>query len=405
MIAALAQGSTLLKNALFSDDSRYFAQALTNLGFEITLNQDDHSMLIEGLGGKIPAENAELFIGNAGTAARFLTAMLTIGHGTYYLDGIDRMRQRPIGDLLMALNNLGAHTEGSLFKQSQIPNQASICPPVIITSSGLPGGVTSIRGELSSQFLSGLLMVAPYAQDGIVINVEGPLHSKPYIELTLSVMADFGIEVEREGYRLFRVAPDTYTTPGIYNIESDASAASYFFAIPAICGGWVEVANLSRSARQGDIAFLDILAKMGCTVKEVSGAIRVTGAKELTGVKVDMSNISDTAMTLAAIAPFANGPTTISGIASSRIKETDRISATVTELRRIGVHVDEYPDGMTIHPCEVIHPTLIKTYDDHRIAMAFALIGLRVPGIEVENPDCVAKTFPGFFDVMAKLSN
>ncbi|MFL7867646.1 MAG: 3-phosphoshikimate 1-carboxyvinyltransferase [Anaerolineales bacterium] len=397
LVAALAEGTTRLENALFSDDSEYFAQALTSLGFEIILNEDARSMTLSGLGGNIPAAQAALYIGNAGTAARFLTAMLTLGHGEYKIDGVERMRQRPIGDLVRALRKLGANLEGTLL------DQETVCPPVSIYASGLPGGNTTIRGDISSQFLSGLLMVAPYAQKQVEISVEGPLHSKPYIDLTLDVMADFGIEVQREGYDYFQVKPDKYRSPGTYQIESDASAASYFFAVPAICGGWVAVANLSRSARQGDIAFVDILAQMGCSVNELPDALCITGPDRLKGVDVDMSNISDTSITLAAIAPFAESPTTIRGIASSRLKETDRIAATVNELRRLGVQVDEFPDGMTIYPSKAIQPAQIHTYDDHRMAMAFALVGLRVPGIEIQNPGCVAKTFPDYFDVLEKL--
>jgi 3-phosphoshikimate 1-carboxyvinyltransferase len=408
LVSALAEGTTHLKNALFSEDTHYFAQALADLGFDVILDKDSKTMTLTGYGGEIPAKQADLFIGNAGTAARFLTAMLTIGDGEFYLDGADRMRQRPIGDLVVALNHLGAKISG---KQSAIPLTAlgtdsrlrSFCPPVTINASGLPGGSTSIRGDISSQFLSGLLMVAPYARNEVVINVEGPLHSRPYIDLTLGVMADFGIDIERKGYARFRVTPDKYHSSETYTIESDASAASYFFAAPAICGGWVEVDNLTRTTRQGDIAFLDVLAQMGCTVTEVGGAVRVSGSERLQGVDVDMSNISDTSMTLAAIAPFAETPTTIRGIASSRVKETDRIAATVAELRQLGVQVREHPDGMTIDPCKEFHPAQIKTYDDHRIAMAFALVGLRIPGIEIKNPGCVAKTFPAYFDVLERL--
>jgi 3-phosphoshikimate 1-carboxyvinyltransferase len=323
--------------------------------------------------------------------------MLTLGHGQYQVDGVKRMRQRPIGDLVVALRQLGADLEGTLA------DQESLCPPVRIHASGLPGGKTAIRGDISSQFLSGLLMVAPYAHKQVEITVKGPLHSKPYIDLTLDVMADFGIEVQREGYVNFHVKPDKYRSPGDYPIESDASAASYFFAVPAVCGGWVAVANLSRSARQGDIAFVDILDQMGCRVNELPDAIRITGPDRLKGVDVDMSNISDTSITLAAIAPFAETPTNIRGIASSRLKETDRIAATVTELRRLGVQVDEFPDGMTIYPCKDIQPAQIQTYDDHRLAMAFALVGLQIPGIKIQNPECVAKTFPDYFDVLQKL--
>jgi 3-phosphoshikimate 1-carboxyvinyltransferase len=408
LIAALAEGKSTLENALFSDDSHYFAQALTDLGFEVKLDAAAKTIQVHGLGGKILAAQADLFIGNAGTAARFLTAMLTLGHGQFRLDGVERMRQRPIGDLMIALNNLGANISGS-FNAAQdrqwtvSSGRQEICPPVKVAASGLPGGATAIRGNVSSQFLSGLLMVSPYAQSEVEITVDGPLYSKPYIDLTLGVMADFGVRVQREDCARFRVRPQKYQPIKTYPIEADASAASYFFAAPAICGGWVEVANLSRTARQGDIAFLEVLEQMGCAVTEVSGAVRVSGPERLRGVEVDMSGISDTSMTLAAIAPFAESPTTIRGIASSRVKETDRVAATVTELRRLGVQVDEHPDGMTIYPCQEIQPAAIQTYDDHRMAMAFALIGLRVPGIEIENPGCVAKTFPNYFDVLAQL--
>jgi len=400
LLAALAEGTTQLENALFSEDSHYFAQALITLGFELTLNEEDKSMTIQGLGGKIPVAQADLLIGNAGTAARFLTALLTTGHGRYRIDGVERMRRRPIGDLIAALNQLGANISG---QQSVVSGRHLICPPVTVAASGLSGGATSIRGDISSQFLSGLLMVAPYAHGKVAITVDGPLHSKPYIDLTLDVMADFGIEIQREGYTHFRTTPGKYSPLESYPIESDASAASYFFAAPAICGGWVEVNHLSRTARQGDIAFLEILEQMGCAVDEVPGAIRVTGPEQLRGLDVDMSNISDTSMTLAAIAPFAETPTTIRGIASSRVKETDRVTATVTELRRLGVQVEEHPDGMTIYPYKEIHSAKIHTYDDHRMAMAFALVGLRVPGIEIKNPGCVAKTFPNYFDVLEQL--
>lgn len=392
LIAALADGHTCLQNALFADDTLYFAKALTSLGFQVELDQKQSIMTVSGTGGKIPASNGDVFIGNAGTAARFLTAMLTLGHGEYRLDGIARMRQRPIETLVKSLNDLGA--------QAAAP---TCCPPVEIHARGLRGGKTSIRGDVSSQFLSGLLMVAPYAQEEVEINVDGPLNSKPYIDLTLGVMADFGVEIQRQEYARFQVTPQHYQSPESYSIESDASAASYFFAAPAVCGGWVEVSHLTRNARQGDIAFLDILSQMGCSVIETSSGIRVTGPERLRGVNVDMRHISDTSMTLAAIAPFAETPTRISGIASSRLKETDRIAATCAELSRLGVRVDEHQDGMTIYPCADIKPARIHTYDDHRMAMAFALIGLRVPGVEILDPECVSKTFPDYFDVLESM--
>lgn len=392
LIASLANGQTRLSNALFSDDSRYFARALQTLGFDIHLDEKNHEMTVTGLGGTIPAAKAELFIGNAGTAARFLSAFLTLGHGEYILDGEPRMRERPIGDLVDALAQLGAKLETS-----------NNCPPVKITASGLPGGRTKVAGNTSSQFVSALLMVAPYAQSTIEIELTKDLNSKPYVDMTINMMKDFGVEIERQAYSHFIIHPSSYSPITNYPIESDASAASYFFAAPAICGGTVRVENISRTSKQGDIAFLDILKQMGCEIKEGHDFIEVTGASSLQGVNIDMRDIPDTAQTLAAIAPFASSPTRVRGIASARVKETDRVSASCTELRRLGVQVEEYNAGMTIYPCSVFQPASIQTYNDHRMAMSFSLIGLRVPGITIENPACVSKTFPNFFNILETL--
>ncbi|HKI54906.1 MAG TPA: 3-phosphoshikimate 1-carboxyvinyltransferase, partial [Anaerolineales bacterium] len=392
LIAALANGQTCLTNALFSDDSKYFAQALQTLGFDVLLDEKKLAMTVTGLGGKIPANKAELFIGNAGTAARFLSAFLTLGNGEYVLDGGPRMRERPIKDLIDALNQLGVEMEA-----------ANNCPPVEIFARGLPGGKTKIAGDISSQFLSALLMVAPYARNEIEITLSTELNSQPYVDMTILVMKDFGVEIERDGYSSFTVHPSTYFPLSTYKIEPDASAASYFFAAPAICGGTVRVENISRNSVQGDIAFLDVLQNMGCEITEGENFLEVTGASSLQGVDVDMCDIPDTAQTLAVIAPFALSPTRIRGIASARVKETDRVSATCTELKRLGVSVEEYEDGMTIYPVEKMRPAVIQSYNDHRMAMAFSLIGLRFDGISIENPACVSKTFPEFFEVLDAL--
>lgn len=402
LIASLADGTTTLTNALFSDDSRYFASALQTLGFDAALDPDRLEMKVTGLGGRIPASKAELFIGNAGTAARFLSAFLTLGHGEFTLDGEPRMRERPIGDLVDALTQLGANIS-PLSQRERAGGEGDsgpICPPIKITASGLPGGKTKIAGNISSQFLSALLMAAPYAQSAVEIEAATELNSKPYVDMTLSIMADFGVNVERDGYKRFTTRPALYSPRSNYPIESDASAASYFFAAPAICGGTVRVENISRRSKQGDIAFLDVLAQMGCIVTENENFIEVTGPAGLRGVDVDMRDIPDTAQTLAAIAPFASSPTRIRGIASARVKETDRVAAACAELTRLGVKVDEYQDGMTIYPCNEFKPATIQTYNDHRMAMAFSLIGLRVPGVTIENPGCVSKTFPNFFDIL-----
>jgi 3-phosphoshikimate 1-carboxyvinyltransferase len=389
LIASLAKGTTRLTNALFCDDSRYFAGALLTLGFDVQLDEANRAMTVTGLGGNIPASHAELFVGNAGTAARFLSAFLTLGHGRYILDGEPRMRERPIGDLIDALHQLGAEVEAT-----------NNFPPVKLLAKGLPGGKTKIAGNISSQFLSALLMVAPYANSSIEIEVTTELSSKPYVGMTIAMMQDFGVQVEHQGYERFIIHPASYLPITNYPIESDASAASYFFAAPAICGGTVRVENISRRSKQGDVAFLDILQQMGCRIKEGNNFVEVTGSQSLMGIDVDMRDIPDTAQTLAVIAPFASSPTTIRGIASARLKETDRVHATCTELARLGVHVEEHEDGMTIYPCDDIRPATIQTYNDHRMAMAFSLIGLRAPGITIENPSCVSKTFPNFFDVL-----
>ncbi len=411
LIAALTGGKTQITNALFSDDSRYFAKALQTLGFDVQLDEINHTMTVAGLGGKIPETKAELFIGNAGTAARFLSAFLTLGHGEYILDGDSRMRERPIGDLVEALTQLGCNIQ----PVQKAAGRKQISPPLKILASGLKGGKVKIAGDISSQFLSALLMTAPYAQSPIEVELATELNSKPYVDMTLSVMKDFGVEVERDGYEYFSVPLTSYklqvtgiVTRNSYPVESDASAASYFFAAPAICGGSVTVENISRKSVQGDIGFLDVLRQMGCIVTESNNAITVHRPSSIAGVDIDMRDIPDTAQTLAAIAPFADSPTRIRGIASARVKETDRIHAACVELARLGVQVEEHEDGMTIYPTfnlqpSTFKPATIQTYNDHRMAMAFSLIGLRSDGVTIENPSCVSKTFPNYFEVLNQL--
>jgi 3-phosphoshikimate 1-carboxyvinyltransferase len=390
LLAALADGVTTLTNALESDDSTHVLNALTRLGF--TLKRNETQVVVHGLGGHIPASHADLFIGNAGTAARFLTPLLALGHGEYRLDGDARMRQRPIGDLLDALTPLGVDV-----------TSATGCPPLMVRAAGLPGGSTTVAGDVSSQFLSGLLMAAPYARSPLEIRVTGDLNSKPYVDMTLAVMADFGVAVERAGYARFYVPSQRYRPQAEYAIESDASAASYFFAAPLICGGAVRVEDISRRSKQGDMAFLDVLTRMGAVVSEGRDWIEVASGPSLQGVEVDLRDLPDTAQTLAVIAPFAETPTTIRGIASARVKETDRVAAMCSELARLGVSVTEHSDGLTIQPCRAIRPAVVRTYNDHRMAMAFALLGLRAEGVRIENPACVAKTFPDYFRVLDQM--
>ena len=397
LIAALADGFSTLTNALFSDDSFYFTNALQNLGFRINLEPENACITVCGLSGKIPAKNARLYIGNAGTAARFLAAFLPLGQGEFTLEGDARMHERPIGDLVAALGQLGA------VLSAPDGSQAPANLPLNVKAAGLPGGRTEISGNISSQFLSALLMVAPYSARPVEIVVTTELSSKPYVDMTLGMMADFGVTVKREGYRRFLIQPARYLARRQVPIEPDATAASYFFAAPALCGGRVLVEGISRRSSQGDLVFLDVLGRMGCAVAETKAGIEVRGAETLSGVDVDMRDIPDTAQTLAALAPFAQSPTRIRGIASARLKETDRIAATCSELRRLGVQVEEFEDGLFIQPCTDFRPAVVKTYNDHRMAMAFSLIGLRVPSVSIENPACVSKTFPDFFRVLEGL--
>ena len=391
VLAALADGTSLLTGVLYSRDTEVMVDSLRRLGFSIEQNAPEHLLIVRGEGGSIPAKAADLYLENSGTSIRFLTAFCAIGQGQYRLDGNERMRQRPIGDLLTALNRLGAQAQCEA---------ATDCPPVIVVAEGLAGGTTALDTRLSSQFLSALLMAAPAARQTVEIQLAGPLVSEPYIDMTLGVMARFGVTVDHSQPGVYRIAPQSYQAGG-YDIEPDASAASYFFAAAAITGGEVTVHGLTHYALQGDVKFVELLEQMGCRVDWDADAVTVRGGP-LHGIDVDMNAISDTAPTLAAVAVFADGPTTISNVAHMRIKETDRIAAVVAELRRVGLTVDEHPDGMTIHPGP-LRPAVIETYDDHRMAMSFALVGLRAPGICIANPGCTAKTYPGFFADLERL--
>jgi 3-phosphoshikimate 1-carboxyvinyltransferase len=335
---------------------------------------------------------ADLFVGNSGTTIRFLTALTAAGHGQFRLDGVERMRQRPIGDLLDTLHRLGADV------RSENNNG---CPPVIVNARGLPGGRAQVRGDVSSQFLSGLLMAAPLAESDVELIVEGELVSQPYVTMTLAVMKSFGVRAEAGDLSRFVIpAPQIYQGRE-YAIEPDASAASYFWAAAAIAGGTIEVEGLAQNALQGDVAFCDCLQRMGCAVDYREKSIAVSGGP-LRGVEVDMNAISDTVQTLAAVALFAAGPTTITGVAHNRYKETDRIADLACELRKIGADVEERPDGLRIIP-EVRREAEIETYNDHRMAMSMALVGLGGPAVTIKNPGCTAKTYPRFFEDLDRL--
>jgi 3-phosphoshikimate 1-carboxyvinyltransferase len=369
--------------------------ALQKLGFEVEAywEAETPEIWIFHPERGIRSAEANLFVGNSGTSMRFLTAMISLGHGRYRLDGIPRMRERPIGDLLDALRQL---------KINAFSEYGNGCPPVIVEANGLQGGRVRIKGDRSSQFLSALLLVAPFSRDGMVIEVEGPLVSEPYVAMTVSMLRDFCYPVEVGPGPCYRIPPDPCRNcGGRYDIEPDASSASYFFAAAAITNGRVTVLGLPEHSLQGDIRFVDVLAEMGCRVERCSAGITVHG-RGLRGIDVDMNDISDTVMTLAAVACFAEGPTTIRNITHIRHKETDRLAALATELRRVGAGVEEFADGLSITPGP-LHGAEIETYNDHRMAMSMALIGLRVPGIVIKNPGCVAKTYPNFFQDLEKL--
>lgn len=384
--AALAEGNSLLSGALDSEDTQVMIAAMRQLGIAVEHSPAAATVRVAGCGGRLPTVNSDLYVANSGTTVRFLTAMLALGNGTYRLDGTLRMRQRPIGDLLDALRQLGANA---------VSETGTGCPPVVIHAHGLAGGRATVAGDISSQFLSGLLMAAPYALADVELLVQGELVSRPYIDMTLAVMASFGVHVGADASNRFTIAAPQHYQARPYDIEPDASAASYFFAAAAITQGEVTVEGLSRDSLQGDVAFCDCLEQMGCAVQHGRNRITVLG-RPLCGIDIDMNAISDTVQTLGAVALFAEGPTTIHGVAHIRHKETDRIHALAVELRKLGAEVDERADGLKITP-RPLHGAEIDTYDDHRMAMSLALAGLVVPGVVIRDPGCTAKTYPQFF--------
>ena len=391
--AALAGGESLLTGALDSADTCVMAEALGKLGVFIDHDPERRTIRVRGCSGRIAAGSADLFVADSGTSMRFLTPLVALGRGTFRIDGTPRMRQRPIEDLLQTLGQLGVNARSEL---------GSGCPPVIVRAAGLPGGKAPVAGSISSQFLSGLLMAAPYAIEPVELVVAGDLVSAPYVQMTLAVMAAFGVAVEHEGLRRFLVPAGQRYRGRQYAIEPDASAASYFFAAAAVTGGQVTVEGLSKSSLQGDVAFCECLAQMGCEVRYGPDSITVRGGP-LRGVTVDMNAISDTVQTLAVVALFANGPTIITGVAHVRHKETDRLRAVATELRKLGAEVEERDAGLRIVPRQC-RGAEIETYDDHRMAMSMAVAGLRIPGVVIRDPACTAKTYPEFFGDLARLA-
>ena len=394
LVAALARGASTITGALFSDDTRYMCTALRKLGVEIDADEKQTTFDVHGNGGDIPVSSAELYIGNSGTTSRSLTAYVSLGRGKFVIDGDAPMRHgRPISDLLDALTQIGVSAR-SQFDNGHLP--------VIVEANELEGGRTQLDVSKSSQFLTALLLIAPYAKNDVEIEVVGD-REMPYIDITLAVMEAFGVQVVSEGYKYFRIGGGQRYQSRIYTVEPDASNASYFFAAAAITGGRVTVQHLSLDSKQGDVQFVRILEQMGCQVTVSDSGITVTGPRQLKGVDTDMRAISDTSLTLAAIAPFADSKVTIRNIEHTRWQETDRIHAMVTELRKLGVPVVEHQDGLEISPAPIT-PAAIDTYEDHRMAMAFSLVGLKANGIRINDPDCVSKTFPNYFEVFEALS-
>jgi len=363
------------------------------LGFAVEADQAREHIAVEGRGGEIPAHSADLFVGGAGTAMRFLAGFVTLGRGRFRLDGNGRMRARPIGELIEALGELGvsAHTE--------LGNR---CPPVVIDMSdgAFQGGACAIDASRSSQFVSALLLPAPLWRHGLTLTVSGAA-GKPFVAMTLRLMAVWGAQSRSDGDTIVVSGGQRYA-PRRFTVEGDASSASYFAAAAVLCGGTVRIGNLAADSIQGDAAFLELLERMGARLIRRPGSIEIRGEGQFAGVDADMSAMPDMVPTLAAIAPFAASPTRIRNVGFIRHHESDRLRALATELRRLGATVQESEDGLAIEP-SALKPAAIETYDDHRIAMAFAVVGLKLPGVRITNPGCVAKTYPNFFSALAAL--
>ncbi|SFV66137.1 5-Enolpyruvylshikimate-3-phosphate synthase [hydrothermal vent metagenome] len=396
LIAALAEGTTTITNLLKSDDTRHMLHALKLLGVEYTLSEDKTVCTMVGNSGPFfTPEPLELFLGNAGTAMRPLCAALTLGSGTYVLTGEPRMKERPIGHLVEALREAGAQIV-------YLENKGY--PPLKIEAAGLKGGEVKIDGSISSQFLTALLMAAPMAQEDMQITIVGELVSKPYIDITLHIMEQFGVKVNNEKYEHFYIkGGQKYRAPGTFMVEGDASSASYFLAAAAIKGGTVKVTGIGKDSVQGDVAFAKVLEKMGAKVEWGKDSIAVSRG-ELNAVDMDFNHIPDAAMTIATTALFAKGTTTLRNIYNWRVKETDRLHAMATELRKVGAEVEEGKDYLTITPPVHLKHAAIDTYDDHRMAMCFSLLALDPVSVTINEPECTAKTFPDYFEVLESIS-
>ena len=394
LLATLADGDSLLKGALFSDDSRYFLKCIQSLGFDAVADEDEKTVRVKGLGGQIPNREAALYVGSAGTAARFLAAFLGMSKGSWHLDSSEQMRRRPMKPLLDKLSDIGAEIVCEK-EEGHFPFQ--------ITGHGVKLREVSVNIERSSQFLSALLISSCLSEAGMKLTAEGQ-HGMAYIDMTVDMMKEFGIScrksVEEQGIS-YEIEKGQCYRAGEYQIEPDVSAAAYFFAMAAILGIRVTVRNVKLICKQGDVEFIRILERMGCKVEETAEGVAVTGPEggTLKGIHADMHSCSDQAITLAAIAPFADSPVTITGIGHIRFQESDRLTAMATELKRMGICCTTTDDSITIEPGKP-KAAVIQTYDDHRMAMGFSLVGLRAEGIEIADPGCCRKTFENYFQVL-----
>ncbi len=389
--AALAEGTSVLDGALFADDTEAMLGVLVALHIGLRIDVDTGRVEVDGCAGVVPSAAGPLDVRQSGTTARFVPPLVSLGQGSYEVVGHPQLLARPMGPTFDALRSLGGGVE----------ERAGTGRLPATVRGGVRGGALEVTGDVSSQFLSGLLLIGPCLPEGLTVRVTTPLVSRPYVELTVAVMESFGAVVETPDRSTFAVAAGGYRALR-YRIEPDASAASYFFAAAAICGGRVRVPGLGRRTKQGDIGFVDLLAGMGAAVHRDDQQTEVVGPSELRGIEADLTDLSDTAQTLAVTAVFAEGPTRITGVGFIRAKETDRIAAVAAELTRCGIDVVSEDDGWTITPGRV-RPATIGTYGDHRMAMSFALLGLRAPGIAIADPGCVSKTFPRFWAELDRL--
>ena len=401
VLAALASGACELSNVLFADDTLVMLECLTRLGFSVNVDRAAHSVTLIGQAGRIPASWADLFCGNSGTTIRFLSALCAVGRGRFNLDGIPRMRQRPIRQLADLLRNLGARIEYILEEGF---------PPINVLADGLAGGFIRFGSAQSSQYLSAVLQVGPYARHEVQVDLDGPQTSWPYVAMTMRLMDEFGVTPElirdpRTGDPQRIIIPREQYRPTTYAIEPDASNAAYFLAAAAIRPeARITIPNLGSHSLQGDVGFADVLRRMGAHVKIESNSVTVEGTDTLDGIDIDLSGMPDQAQTLAVVALFAKGRTAIRGLHTLRVKETDRIAALSNELTRLGAHVEVETDDLIIDPPAAIRPAAIDTYDDHRMAMSFAIAGTRAAGITIKDAECVNKTYPTFFDDLRRMT-